>query len=90
MLERDIESYIIKMVKKQGGMAIKLLSYTQAGLPDRLILMPGGKVWFAELKRPGQHPRAVQKWMHKQLEKLGHDVLVFDSREAIDKWLGGE
>lgn len=89
VLERNIEQYLIKTIKLHGGIAIKLLSATQAGLPDRLVLMPSGKIWFVELKRSGEDPSDLQIWRHGQLKRLGHEVLVFDNKNDIDEWLEG-
>ena len=87
--EVEIENYLVKQVKYLEGLAIKLSSNYENGMPDRMVLFPGKLVWFVELKKPGEKPRALQRWMHKQLEQFGHEVLVFDNKDDIDKWLGG-
>ena len=52
-------------------------------MPDRLILLPGARLAFAELKAPGKKPRALQLARHRQLRKLGFAVYVIDGTEQI-------
>lgn len=59
MQEKEIEQYLRKMVMKTGGMALKFVSPGIAGMPDRLILYPSGKLYFVELKAPGKEPRPL-------------------------------
>ena len=87
--ERDIEEAFVKAVKEKGGMAVKLSAQWLAGIPDRLVLMPGGKCCFAELKRTGEKPRPIQIRRAKQLRALGFDVYVIDSRAKIRAYFGG-
>lgn len=61
MLERVIESRLRQEAKKRGGMALKFVSPGMNGVPDRIVLLPGGKVAFVELKAPGKMPRALQE-----------------------------
>ena len=69
MKESTIESNFVKQVKAMGGMAIKLISPNFAGLPDRLVLLPHGKMFFVELKATGQKPRPLQIAVHRKLRK---------------------
>ena len=64
-----------------GGFPIKLLS-TITGLPDRLCLLPGGCLFFAELKSAKKKAEARQKLVHKQIRALGFEVYVIDSWEV--------
>ena len=61
MLEKDIESKLKNKVKKLGGRAYKFVSPGNSGIPDRLIILPGGKVGFAELKRPGRKDKKITR-----------------------------
>ena len=61
----------------------KFVSPSFAGMPDRLILMPGGMMAFAELKAPGMKPRALQMARHEMLRRLGFRVYVIDGIEQI-------
>lgn len=74
-----------KGVKARGGWAVKLLP-SVAGLPDRMVLLPGGRVIFVELKAPGGKPALHQTVVHGRLERLGFTVLVLASVEAVEEW----
>ncbi len=83
MLESMIESRLRQEAKKRGGMALKFVSPGMNGVPDRIVLMPGGKMAFVELKAPGKVPRALQEKRIGQLRKLGFLVYVLDGTERI-------
>ena len=83
MRESTIEKHLVKTVRQSGGLAIKLVSPGWAGIPDRLILMPGGKLAFVELKSPGHSLRPLQVRRKRQLEALGFSVYCIDQREQI-------
>ena len=82
MREKLIEQALVRAVLKRGGLCPKFISST-AGWPDRMILMPGGRMAFAELKAPGRKPRLLQLYMHQQLRALGYKVFVIDRQEQI-------
>ena len=84
MQEKEIEQYLVEQVKKRGGWALKFISPGVSGIPDRIVLLPGGRMFFAELKRPGAKARPLQLAVHKRLKILGFTVYVFDSREQIE------
>lgn len=81
MLEKQIERKLTEEVKKLNGMCLKQTSL--AGIPDRLILLPGGKMAFVELKAPGEKPRKLQQVRIKQLRKMGFMCFVVDGPEMI-------
>lgn len=83
MLESEIEKTLTIEVKKRGGMALKFISPNLAGVPDRIILLNGGKMAFAELKAPGKKLRPLQIKRKTQLESLGFKVYCIDSKEQI-------
>ena len=83
MREKSIESKLTAEVRRLGGLAPKFVSPGLDGVPDRLILLPGGKVAFAELKAPGKTLRPLQTVRKRQLEALGFRVFVIDSIEQI-------
>ena len=71
------------MVIKQGGLCLKFVSPAWEGAPDRIILFPGGKIFFVEVKRPGEMPRPLQLKRHEELRKLGFSVYVIDGKEQV-------
>ncbi|ODA08711.1 VRR-NUC domain-containing protein [Paenibacillus polymyxa] len=87
MLESRIEKRLQEKIKKRGGLALKFVSPGQRGVPDRLVLLPGGRMIFVELKRPGAKPEPLQAWWHDKLTALGFDVRVFDTLEGVDAFV---
>ena len=81
--EKETERKLVCAVKSMGGMAVKLVSPSVDGLPDRLILLPGGKAGFVELKAKGKKPRALQVKRMNDLRALGFTVFVVDDKERI-------
>ena len=86
--EKDIEHKLVDEVKRKGGRALKFVSPGFAGVPDRIVLMPKGRITFVELKAPGEKMRPLQLRRKRQLETLGFRVLCVDSFEKIDEALG--
>lgn len=82
--EKALEAELRERCKALGWMCIKLTSQYQRGLPDRLILMPGGRVCFAEIKTTGKKPTALQKVTHERLRALGYRVEIVDTTESLD------
>ena len=87
--EKQIEQELVKAVKTHGGICPKLVCPGFDGMPDRLILLPGGKMAFAELKAPGRKPRALQLARHRLLRRLGFKVYVIDRIGQIN-WVLSE
>lgn len=83
MQEKTIEAKLVKAVKSMGGLAPKFVSPGLDGVPDRLVLLPKGKIAFIELKAPGKKPRPLQVRRKSQLEVLGFLVYCIDDPEQI-------
>lgn len=83
MREYVVEDAFRDEVKRRGGLALKLTSQTMNGLPDRLVLLLGGKAAFVELKAPGKTMRPLQVKRKEQLEVLGFPVFCVDRFEQI-------
>jgi hypothetical protein len=83
MREKIIEQHLVKAVKNSGGIAPKLMCPGFDGMPDRLVLLPGGKIGFVEVKAPGKEPRPLQVARHGLLRRLGFKVYVLDAPEQI-------
>ena len=84
MREKEIEQQFARSVKKRGGIALKFVSPSFDGMPDRLVLFPEGRVGFVEVKAPGKKPRPLQISRHRLLRKMGFQVYVLDAREQIE------
>lgn len=87
MIEKTIEAALKEAVKGMGGICAKWVSPGIDGVPDRIILFPGGKIGFVELKAPGKKMRPLQKKRKRQLESLGFLVFCIDSKEQIEEVL---
>ncbi len=83
MRERAIEQQFVKAVKARGGMCPKFTSPGMDGMPDRLVLLPQGRIAFVEVKAPGKKPRPLQLHRHKELRQLGFKVYVLDQPGQI-------
>ena len=88
MKEKYIEQQLIRAVKSAGGICPKLVSPGTDGMPDRLVLLPGGRITFVEVKAPGQKPRPLQLLRHRTLRDLGFKVFVLDDPEQIPELTG--
>ena len=86
-MEKAVEAYLRQRVKGVGGLALKLVCPGWIGVPDRLILMPGGRAYFAETKDLGKRPRPRQMYVHGVLRRLGFTVFVPDSYTAVDEMM---
>lgn len=83
MREKEIEKKLTLEVKKRGGLAVKFVSPGFDGMPDRIVLMPEGKMAFVEVKAPGKRPRPLQMARHKLLRALGFLVFLLDDESQI-------
>ena len=85
LLERQVEQALVREVRKHGGIAPKFTSPGTAGMPDRLVILPEGKVCFVELKAPGQKPRPIQIRQMDRLTQLGCMVRTIDHPTQIQE-----
>lgn len=86
MSEKDIERKLKKRVKAMGCLCLKFESPGFTGVPDRMILMPGGEMFFVELKAPGKKERPRQRYVQDQLRALGFIVMSsIDDEEGINR-----
>ena len=83
-LERDIERALVGMVKRNGGLCLKWVCPGFSGVPDRVILLPGGRVFFAETKRPkGGKVSPLQEWWERQLKRMGFPHVYIRNKSDI-------
>jgi len=85
MRERDIEQYLRNRAIAAGGRAFKWVSPGNNGVPDRIVMLPGGRIAFVELKAPGKKPTAIQINQQRVIEALGFPTFTIDNKEDIDK-----
>lgn len=71
MLEKDIESWLNQQIETMGGLAFKFVSPGNPGVPDRVYILPHGKVWFVELKQQFGRIAKIQKWQRERLLQMG-------------------
>ena len=83
MKEKQIEQKLVSAVKAAGGICPKLVSPGMDGMPDRMVLLPGARIGFVEVKAPGKRPRPLQVVRHRMLQGLGFPVFVLDDPEQI-------
>ena len=88
MLETEVERYLRQQVKKKlGGTALKFVSPGLSGVPDRIVLMPGGKIAFVETKAPGKKLRKLQEYVCGMIAALGFEVRRIDTKLGVDAFI---
>ena len=85
--EKYLEKKLREEVRKSGGLAIKFTSPYFTGMPDRLVLMPKGKIWFVEVKSTGKKLKDIQEAQAKKLQELGFNSRLVDSKAALDSFI---
>lgn len=87
MLEKGIESWMSKRITAMGGIPLKFVSPGNSGVPDRIYIFPGGKIYFVELKREHGRLRGLQKWQRKRFLKMGCRVYVVEGLESAKNFI---
>lgn len=87
MTEKQIENALRDRVRAAGGLALKWVSPGCAGVPDRIVILPGGRIHFIELKAPGVSPRPLQLHIMAKLRALGCSCLVIDTLAGIEAFM---
>ena len=88
LLERDIERYLVRRAIEHGGKAYKWVSPGHVGVADRIVLLPGGVVWFVELKTATGRLSPWQKLFAADMRRMGMNYIVIRSKEEVDAYLG--
>ena len=87
MLEKDLEQLFRKQLLELGCLPLKFISPGMAGVPDRIVLIPGGHVVFVEIKRPGEVLRPLQQYTADRFRRLGFPVFVVNSEAALSLFI---
>lgn len=87
VLERDIEKHLVRRVKEAGGKAYKFVSPQNRGVSDRIVVMPGGVVWFVELKAPGGRLSPLQVLFGEEIKKMNGNYIVLWSKDDVETWV---
>ena len=88
--ETDIERRLTRAVTKAGGLSLKLISPGRSGVPDRLLVLPGGRVIFAELKTRQGRPTPLQLHWRDRLRGLGVKSVIIRGDEELEAFLREE
>lgn len=86
-MEKHLEQKLRNLVKTKGGLCLKWVSPGTSGVPDRIVLMPEGRVYFVEMKYGKGVLSPKQKLVHAMFEKLGIDVYILSSKEEIQEFV---
>jgi len=86
ILERDIERYLVRRTIEHGGVAYKWVSPGRVGVADRIVLLPGGVVWFVELKTATGRLSPWQKVFAAEMRRMGMNYIVIRSKPEVDQW----
>ena len=87
MLEKEVEKFLVREVKKLGGISFKFISPGNAGVPDRIVILPSGKVIFVELKTDKGKLTKLQEAQIKKISDLGADARVLRGIEGVKKFI---
>lgn len=87
MLEKEVEKFLLREVKKIGGVSFKFISPGNAGVPDRIVILPTGKVVFVELKTDKGKLTKLQEVQIKKISDLGADVRVLRGIEGAKEFI---
>lgn len=89
VLEKDVEAYLCRQVKARGGECLKWSSVNVRGVPDRVVIFPGGYVWFVEVKRGKSEPLTkLQGSFIAKMRGMGmHRIAVVRGKEGVDAWI---
>ncbi len=88
MTEKKLEEKLVQAVKNRGGIAYKFTSPGRAGVPDRIVILPGNKIGFIEVKKPGKGKlRKIQKQELKKLTALRCKCYVLNDPNDIQSIL---
>ena len=85
--ENRVERRLIDGVKALGGITFKFISPGRAGVPDRVVILPGGTVHFVELKARGGRASALQQRVLAKLRRMDVTALVLTGVDEVERYL---
>lgn len=87
MRESALERLLVSEVEKIGGRAVKWVSPSHRGVPDRIVLLPNSRTVYVEMKTQGKPLQPLQKKWFRVLQSLGHEVYKLDSTQSIAQFI---
>ena len=85
--ESQLERKFCDKIKHLGGLPLKFVSPGRAGVPDRIVLMPHGKIYFVEMKSSAGQTSIIQEYVFKKFSELGFKVHIINSVESLENFL---
>lgn len=87
MRESALERRLVREVERIGGLAPKWVSPGNRGVPDRLVILPGGRTIYVEMKKPGEQLKPLQKRWKRKLQELGQEHYKIDNETDVDRFI---
>ena len=87
MLEKDLEKKLVKAVKEMGGKAYKFTSQNNSGVPDRIVIIPTGELFFVEMKTDNGRLSILQEFQMRTLRRLKQSVFVIKGELELDNFV---
>ena len=84
MKEYAVEKHLVQKAQECGGICLKFISHGIEGVPDRIVVLPGGKIGFAEMKAPGKKPRRLQRAVIRDLYRRGCRIATIDNLKSAE------
>jgi hypothetical protein len=92
--EKEIEAYLVGAVRAMGGTAYKFVSPAHRGVSDRVVVLPGGRVWFVEVKTKAGYLSPLQRVFRDDMSLMGCNYACLYGEADVDNWVvyvkGGE
>ena len=87
MTEKTLEKKLKREIEALGGLCLKLQSPGMTGIPDRLVLLPGGKIWFVEVKKPGGVISERQIEVMRKIAGLSFFVDIISTEQKLESFI---
>lgn len=85
--EKEIEAYLVGAVRAMGGIAYKFVSPAHRGVSDRVAVLPGGIVWFVELKTETGRLSPLQEIFRSDMQRLHQNYACLYGKAEVDNWV---